>query len=181
MNLSLTSICERTIPFTFAFPLNTSSASIDRSSFLDCIWVRFLCRAWALHHVTWSLVSKACSLTWIRCWNSSPSPSTYSVDNTAFSFLKHAGEVLHNWTLSLVLLYKSSLILNVLILDVLCSCLALLASCHLHFIPSKSASSTLLFCESLLNNQFLIVLLAGNLSPVMPQNHLCSKMLQDTY
>lgn len=90
---------------------------------------------------------KPFSLTWIRPWNPPASASAYSVENIALSFLTHAGNVLLNWTFSLVLLYKSCLILSVLPLKVLHSCLVLLISCHPHVTPpSRPATSTLLFC-----------------------------------
>ena len=151
MKLFVTSICVRNIPSMFSFPLNNNNTSIDRSRVHLTLLVSDFTAELNLHplNVEPGQYSHFLNFTGcqIRPWNSSPSANAYSVDNTTFSFLTYAVEVLHNRTSAWVLLYKPSLVLNVLLSNVLHSCLVLLASCHLHVTPpSRSAASTLLFC-----------------------------------
>lgn len=154
MKLFVTSICVRNIPSMFSFSLNNNT-SIDRDRVYLTLLVSDFTAGLTIHPLNVEPGQYRHSLNFtgcqIRSWNSSPSASAYSVDNTTFSFLTYAAEVLHNRTSSQPNLclgfYKDILVLNVLLSSVLHSCLVLLASCHLHVTPpSRSTASTLLFC-----------------------------------
>lgn len=164
----------------FSFSLNNNT-SIDRDKVYLTLLVSDFTAGLTIHPLNVEPGQYRHSLNFTGCqirpWNSSPSASAYSVNNTTFSFLTYAAEVLHNQTSAWVFINTSWCSMSCFLMcHTAVSCSWLHAIFMLHC-PVGQPLPLCCFVNAFYRTTFFIVLLTGNAFPVTPLNHLQPKML----